>query len=93
VEGRAAHHEVGARLADLRAVEEDADEVERGVLAALGEAVLGGHRADDVALEARLQTFVHGVVIVLVTVLVIVIVRVIVRVIASWGRSPVFRAA
>jgi hypothetical protein len=49
---RAAQHEVGARLAELGAIEQHSDEVDLGVLATARDAVLEGQRTYRVAVEA-----------------------------------------
>src|SRR6185437_5444316 len=59
---RAAQHEIGARLTDLGAIEEDAEEVDLGEVAAAGRAVLQSHGADGVAVETLLDALLHVVV-------------------------------
>jgi hypothetical protein len=64
---RAAQHEVGARLAQLSAVEQNADEIDFRVLtAAARETVLKRQRADGVAVETLLDALLHRIVSVLV---------------------------
>jgi len=75
---RAAKLEVRAGLTDLGAVEQNADEIHIGVIAAGDDAVLERHRADGVAVEAFLDALLELVVRFLVGVLVGVIVGVIV---------------
>ena len=52
---RPTEHEVGARLAQLGAVEKDADEVDLRVGSADRKAVLHGHGADGVTIHALLD--------------------------------------
>jgi len=59
---RAPQHEVGARLTYLGAVQQDATEVHLGVFPASRDAVLQRHRAHGVAVQALLDTLLHGVV-------------------------------
>jgi hypothetical protein len=82
---RPAQHEVRARLADLGAVEQHADHVHVRVLAALREAILGGHRTHGVAVQTLFDAVLKLVVslIVLVVGLVLMPVRVAVRHCAS----------
>jgi hypothetical protein len=59
VHGRTPEHKVGARGADLRAVEQHRDVAGVGVLAAHLEAVLGRLKANGVAAEAILDASLH----------------------------------
>src|SRR5688572_5752097 len=71
---RPAQHEVRAHLADLRAVEQDADHVHVRVLATFGEAILRRHGADGVAVEALLDAALKLVVLLVVLVIGLVLV-------------------
>ncbi len=59
MQGRLTQHEVRARLADLRTVEEQADVVLRGVFATHAQAVVDGLQADVVARRAPVDAVVH----------------------------------
>jgi hypothetical protein len=60
--GRTPQHEVGAGVANLGAVEQYADEVDLGVIAAGRQAVLERHRAYGVTVEALLGALLQVVV-------------------------------
>jgi hypothetical protein len=59
---RATQHEVRTRLTDLRAIQQNADEVDLSVVAAGRDTVLQRHRADRVAVQALFDAFLHRVV-------------------------------
>ena len=52
---RTAQHEVGARLAQLGTIQQHADEVDLGIVAAARDAMLKRQRADSVAVKALLN--------------------------------------
>ena len=60
---RAADHEVGTNAANLRAIQHELDVARLGVAPALGQAMRHGCEAGAMAVQAGLDTSVHGVVV------------------------------